>query len=73
MTHREHEQTNHARQHEHHHAHKRKGIHKDWRVWLAVLLMLAGMAMYLLTMDESLGPNNPPGQKMPAAGAPAAG
>ena len=29
-------------------------LHKDWRVWLAVALMLAAMAMYVLSLDESV-------------------
>jgi len=29
-------------------------LHKDWRAWLVVLLMLAAMAVYLLSMDESI-------------------
>lgn len=34
----------------------RKGLHRDWRLWTVVLLMLAGMAVYVLTFDESLSP-----------------
>ena len=45
-------------QHDHdHHGHdhhapsrpKRGGLHKDWRTWLVVGLMLAAMAAYVLT------------------------
>ncbi len=31
-------------------------FHKDWRMWFVVGLMLLSMLIYLLTMDESLGP-----------------
>ena len=34
----------------------RRKLHKDWRVWLAVALMLAAMAMYVLSLDESVVP-----------------
>jgi hypothetical protein len=52
----------------HHHGHdkqhhsKKQGLHKDWRLWVVVVLMLAAMAMYVLSDDESLqpvGPNGP--------------
>ncbi len=33
---------------------KRKRLHKDWRVWMAVILMLAAMIIYVLTLDDSL-------------------
>ena len=36
------------------------GLHRDWRFWTAVLLMLGAMAMYVLTMDESLAPGGEP-------------
>jgi hypothetical protein len=34
----------------------RKGLHKDWRVWVAVVLMLAAIAVYVLTLDDSIEP-----------------
>jgi hypothetical protein len=34
----------------------RKKLHRDWRAWLAVLLMLAAIAMYVLTLDDSVIP-----------------
>ena len=34
----------------------KKGIHKDWRAWTAVVLMLAAMVVYVLSFDESLQP-----------------
>jgi len=33
-----------------------KKLHKDWRVWLAVGIMLAAMIMYVLTLDDSIVP-----------------
>ncbi|MFZ0728481.1 MAG: hypothetical protein WAM61_22070 [Desulfobacterales bacterium] len=33
---------------------KRKRLHKDWRVGVAVILMLAAMIIYVLTLDDSL-------------------
>ena len=33
---------------------KRKRMHKDWRVWLAVILMLAAIIIYVLSLDDSL-------------------
>ncbi len=71
MTHHEHDPQHHGRQHEHHHTHKRRGIHRDWRVWLAVAIMLGAMFMYVMSMDESLAPGGG-GQVMPAAEAPPA-
>ena len=44
------------------------GIHKDWRAWTALGLMLGAMAAYVLTMDESMRPGmEGPGEEMPAA------
>ena len=68
MTHSDHEQHGH---HDHHHPPKRKGLHQDWRAWLVVGLMLAAMAMYVYSLDESVVPGDPEaGQRMPAAEAP---
>ena len=30
--------------------------HRDWRVWVGLLLMLAAMVAYVLTLDESWWP-----------------
>lgn len=72
MTHDEHE--HHGHRHGHHghgeveHNHRgSKGLHKDWRAWLVVGLMLAAMVVYVLSMDESLQPDAPQGEQMPAA------
>jgi hypothetical protein len=29
-------------------------LHKDWRMWMAVILMLAAIMIYVLTLDDSL-------------------
>ncbi len=42
-------------------------LHKDWRAWAVVLLMLAAMAVYVLSEDESLAPGEPPQAEVPAA------
>lgn len=55
----------HGHQHEHQNA-KNQGLHKDWRTWAVVLLMLAAMAAYVLSEDESLVPGEPPGERAPA-------
>jgi hypothetical protein len=48
---------------EHHHSHhhdkhahdgpRKRPIHKDWRLWVVVVLMLLGIVIYILTFDES--------------------
>jgi hypothetical protein len=44
----------------------RKGVHRDWRFWVAVLLMLAAMGAYVATMDEALVPGGQVDAEMPA-------
>jgi hypothetical protein len=44
--------------------------HRDWRVW-AVVLMLLAMAVYVLTLDESIWPGGSE-PAVPAAPAPEA-
>ncbi|MDO9542441.1 MAG: hypothetical protein Q7J98_08980 [Kiritimatiellia bacterium] len=42
-----------------HHNHSKESgrkLHKDWRVWLVVILMLGAMASYVLTLDETVWP-----------------
>ncbi len=63
----------HASGHQHDHAthpgglHS-PGLHKDWRAWVVVLVMLAGIATYVLTLDESDEPGDAdPGLQVPAA------
>jgi hypothetical protein len=65
MTHHDHDHPHHG--HDPHHGRKSKGLHKDWRTWLVVGLMLAAMLIYVLTLDESLQPGVPPAERMPAA------
>jgi hypothetical protein len=36
--------------------------HRDWRVWLGVILMLAAMMVYLMTGDLAWGPHIQPQQ-----------
>jgi hypothetical protein len=31
-------------------------LHKDWRAWLALFLMLAAILMYVLSLDDSIVP-----------------
>ncbi|MGC8660045.1 MAG: hypothetical protein ACP5U1_13330 [Desulfomonilaceae bacterium] len=33
-----------------------KKLHKDWRVWLVVGLMLAAIIIYVVTLDDSVIP-----------------
>ena len=51
--------------HDHNHSkhrHDQKGElsvwkpHKDWRVWVALLLMLAAILAYVLSLDDSIIP-----------------
>jgi len=49
----------HKHAHDHHEGQGPSGIwkpHKDWRAWAALLLMLAAIAAYVLTLDDSLLP-----------------
>ncbi len=55
-------------QHPHSEGNGRPGLHKDWRAWLAVLLMLGAMAIYVLSDNESLRfGGGPPAAPVPAA------
>ena len=45
---------------------KKKGLHKDWRMWAVVILMLIAMAAYFMTDDEALGPSGPPREEVEA-------
>jgi hypothetical protein len=47
---------------------KRK-LHKDWRTWLVIILMLSAIGIYVLTLDDSIQPTGQAGNK---GGAPAA-
>ncbi len=42
---------------QHHHGHEhahRPGIHKDWKTWVAVIVMLGAIGIYVLTLDDSV-------------------
>ncbi|MGO9570500.1 MAG: hypothetical protein ACLP5H_23460 [Desulfomonilaceae bacterium] len=56
-------QHNHKHSESHRHARGSEGessgkqFHKDWRVWLAVAIMLAATIIYVLTLDDSVVPS----------------
>ena len=60
-----------SKTHEHHgkenHHSPKTAWHKDWRTWTVVGLMLAAMAVYVLSVDESVGPAATPDQTEEAA------
>ncbi len=64
-------QKNHDHKHTNSHNHQKaasgSGIHRDWRFW-GVIAMLVAIALYVMTMDESLEPEGD-GQQVPAADA----
>jgi hypothetical protein len=49
------------------HAPRKRSIHKDWRLWAVVIVMLGAMAIYVMTMDEAVAPGVRPGAEVPAA------
>ena len=65
--------------HSHHHPHKqheekhetdtflKPGIHKDWRTWLVIGLMLAAIGTYVVTLDDSVQSGSVPQQGVSAA------
>ena len=53
------------------HQHGKKKLHRDWRMWAIVGLMLLAMAIYLLTLDERIVPGAAPAGTPPAANVPA--
>ena len=42
-----------------------KRAHHDWKFWIAILLMLAAMVMYVKTNDLSVRPHNKIQQRVP--------
>jgi len=51
----------HDHAHHHHAGHdhdrpRKRPFHKDWRLWVVVGLMLVGIIVYILTLDESVRP-----------------
>lgn len=60
--------TKHHNEHQRHESPKYAGLHKDWRAWTIVALMLVGMAVYVLSFDESEKPRGAgEGLEVPAA------
>ncbi|MCX5893777.1 MAG: hypothetical protein NTW80_12570 [Deltaproteobacteria bacterium] len=69
--------------HRHKHTHESKagepsrpkiylsGLHKDWRTWLVLAIMLAAIGTYVLTLDESIQPGGAVQGGIPATAAPA--
>jgi len=64
MSHHDHHESHHG--HHNHQTHPRRGLHRKWQFWVAVLLMLAAMGAYVASMDESLQPGGGEGPPMPA-------
>jgi hypothetical protein len=58
-----HDQRHKDAQHDHHAP--KKGIHRDWRFW-AVVLMIAAMVIYVVTMNEAIEPGGQIQQEVPA-------
>jgi hypothetical protein len=52
----------HHHNHEGHHHEEKPGrqFHKDWRIWLAVVVLLVALGIYVLTNGEVLRPAPPP-------------
>jgi hypothetical protein len=46
-----------------------KRLHRDWRAWVAVGLMLVCVLIYIVSENESWTPGNSTNQPMPAADA----
>ena len=59
--------TEHKHDHGHYHGPAWKRLHRDWRAWTVVLVMLAAMAAYVVSDDEALRPG---GGAQPAPPAP---
>lgn len=59
-----------ARDHTHEPHQFWKHAHRDWRVWMAVLLMLALMLVYVITDNLSLRPDIGPVQPTPIVNVP---
>lgn len=59
-----------SRDHDHPRHHFLRNAHRDWRVWIAVVLMLAMILVYVMTDSLSLRPGGGAIQTTPAANAP---
>ncbi len=64
----------HEHNHDHHghhnhqtHPKQNRPIHHKWWFWVAVILMLGSMFVYVMSDDESLQPGGGEGPPMPAA------
>lgn len=64
----EHEHGEHGHHHPKNHRSRKRGLHKDWRAWAVVLLMVALVFAYLASMDEA---NSPVKDTGPQTAAPA--
>jgi hypothetical protein len=60
----QHDHQHHANNHHHHPG--KKALHKNWITWAVVALMLAAMAIYVLSDDESLQPGGKAGEGLPS-------
>jgi hypothetical protein len=47
------------------------GLHKDWRTWAVIGLMLAAIGTYVLTLDDSIQPGSAVSNGGPTAVMPA--
>jgi hypothetical protein len=47
------------------------GLHRDWRTWLVLAIMLAAIGTYVLTLDDAIQPGGAVQGGLPAAAAPA--
>ena len=59
-----------TRDHSHPRHHFWKHAHRDWRVWIAVILMLVAIIAYVMTDNLSLRPGRRAVQPTPEAIAP---
>jgi hypothetical protein len=55
------------RDHAHPRHHFLRRAHRDWRVWVALVLMLAMILVYVMSDDLSLRPGKRAGPQVPAA------
>lgn len=64
--------TTHKHDHSQHHNHGQKqGLHKDWRLWVGVIIMLVAMLVYVVSLDDSIIPgSDTAGEREPAAAGP---
>lgn len=69
----QHNQHGHGHHQQHHHTAPKRGLHKDWRLWTAVVLMLVAIAAYVLSLDEEVQPGGQPNPAAPADQMPADG